>query len=316
MPLGAQGAAARHYWIEEVTEGVAPGGNWAQFPAFSLAIDAVTGLQSDTLLSANARRNAADPFRSVARVEGSARVPIDTVHFGWWLQMLLGDAASSGSTNFTHVFKSGGLSLPSRSIEKAFPDITRFERALGVRANSLEVSIAPDGAAQATIGLMCLSAVHAGSSGAGTPVVTAFTRFHQIQGSISRAGSALAGITGGTIRFSNGMQAVPTVGSGLGIGGIDFGEATGGGSITARFADHTLEAAARAGTPATITFTVTIDANTSVEFHFPRATLEPTSVVVEGPSGLSRSYNFIASDDASDASLLRVTYKNQVAAYA
>ena len=28
MPLGAQGAAARFYWQEEVSEGTAPTGNW------------------------------------------------------------------------------------------------------------------------------------------------------------------------------------------------------------------------------------------------------------------------------------------------
>ena len=315
MPLGAQGAAARFYWVQEVTEGVAPGGDWAQFPAFVLQVGATPGLQSDTILSANARRNAADPYQSVARVEGSARVPLDTVHFGHWLRMLLGAPTTTGTTNRTHVFKSGGNVLPSRSIEKAFTDINRFERALGVRANSMEVSIAPDGAGQATIGLMCLSETLAASSGAGTPTITTFSRFNQVQGSISRAGTALGGVTGGTIRFSNGMEAVPTVGSALGIGGIDFGECTGGGSITARFADHTLETAARNGTPASVTFTLTIDANTSVEFHYPRVMLEPTSVSIEGPTGLSRTYNFTASDDATDASLLRVTYKNAVAAY-
>lgn len=315
MPLGAQGAAARFYWVQEVTEGVAPGGDWAQFPAFLLQVGATPGLQSDSILSANSRRNAADPYQSVARVEGNARVPIDTVHFGHWLRMLLGAPTTTGTTNRTHVFKSGGNVLPSRSIEKAYTDISRFERALGVRANSLEVSIAPDGAAQATIGLMCLSEALAGSSGAGTPTVTPFARFSQIQGAISRAGTALGGVTGGNIRFSNGMEAVPTVGSGLGIGGIDFGQCTGGGSITARFADHALETAARAGTAASVTFTLTIDANTSVEFHYPRCMLEPTSVAIEGPSGISRTYNFTASDDATDASLLRVTYKNAVAAY-
>lgn len=315
MPLGAQGAAARFYWMQEVTEGVAPGGNWAQFPAFQLQIGANTGLQSDSILSASARRNAADPYQSVARTEGSARVPIDTVHFGNWLRMLLGAPTTTGTTNRTHVFKSGGSSLPSRSIEKAFTDINRFERALGVYANSLEVSIAPDGAAQANIGLMCLSEALAATSGAGTPVVTPFARFHQVQGSISRGGTALGGITAGSVRYSNGMEAIPTVGSGLGIGGIGFGESTGGGSITARFVDHTLETAARAATAASITFTLTIDANTSVEFHYPRCMLEPTSVAVEGPSGVTRSYNFIASDDTTDASLLRVTYRNTVASY-
>lgn len=317
MPLGAQGAAARFYWAQEVTEGTAPGGNWQQFPAFALNIDAVTGLQMDSLLSANARRNSADPFQTVARVEGSVRVPLDTVHFGRWLSLLLGAPVTTGSApNYTHTFKSGGNTLPSRSVEKAFPDITRFERALGMRANTMEVAIAPDGAAEASIGLLCLSSALASTSVAGTPVVTTFTRFQRIQGTISRGGSPLGAVTGGSLRYGNGMVAVPTVGSGTGIGGIDFGEATGGGNITARFADHALETAARANTPASITFLMTIDANTSLEFHYPRAFLQPTSVAVDGPGGISRSYDFMAADDATDASLLRVILKNQTASYA
>ena len=316
MTLGAVGTAFKAYWKEESVEGTAPSGDWDQFPCFALAIGAATGLQADSVLSSNARRNAADPYRSVARVEGSARVPVETSHFGWWLQLLFGAPSTSGSTNYTHVYKSGGTSFATRSIERAFSDVTRYEVASGVRANTMEVGIGPDGAADATIGLLCLSEAHAGSSAAGTPVVTTYTRFHRTQGSIQRGGSPLAGVTGGTLRFGNGLVAVPTVGSGAGIGGVDMGEVTGGGSVTLRFADHTLEALARAGTATTLTFALTIDSNTSVTFHYPRIFLEPTAPAVDGPGGITRSYNFIAADDTSTASLLTVTYKNQVASYA
>jgi hypothetical protein len=318
MPLGAHGSRAKFYWIEEVTEGTSPGGNWAQFPAFSLDIDAVPGLQADSILSANTTRNAADAYQSVARVEGTAVVPADTVHVGWWMNWLLGDPTTTGTNpNYTHVFKSGGTSLPTRSIEKAFPDIGRYEIAAGVRVNTMSLDFAPDGAAQLTFGLLCLTGTHAGSSGAGTPVVTPSTRFHRTQGSISYNGTALPGATAGSLRFSNGMAAVPTVGSGVGIGGIDaYGEATGGGSVTLRFANHTQEAAARALTAVAITYKLTINANTSLEFHYPRCFLEPTSAAVSGPGGITRSYNFIASHDSTDNSLLRVTLKNQVASYA
>jgi hypothetical protein len=200
--------------------------------------------------------------------------------------------------------------------ELAFPDITRFERALGVRAGSLELGIGPDGASVATIALMCLSEVPpAGASAAGTPIVTPFTRFSAVQGSISRGGAALGGVTGGTIRMNGGLSPTPTVGAGTGIGGIDLGEVVGGGALTVRFANHALETEARAQTPAAVTYTLAIDANTSVEFHYPRAFLRPTSQIVDGPGGITRSYDFIAADDGADQSLLRVTLKNQVATY-
>lgn len=316
MPLGAHGARFKAYWIEEVTEGTPPGGNWAQFPCFSLELDATPGLQSDSILSSNIRRNAADPYQTVATGEGTAVVPIETVHFGKWLNKMLGDPTTTGSGPYVHVFKSGGSTLPSTSIEKAFPDITRYEVTDGVRVNSMEVGFGPDGAAQATFGLLCLANVNSGSSGAGTPVVTAYTRFHQTQASISYGGSALAGVTGGTLRFSNGMAATNTVGAGTGIAGVDFGEATGGGSVTTRFANHTLEDAARALTAAEFAFQLTIDSDTLVEFNFPRMFVRPSRVPVSGPGPLTRTYEFIAADDASTVTLLKVTYKNAVASYA
>ena len=310
------GAAAKFYWGAETLEGTAPGGNWDQFPAFDLDIDAAPGLQEDALLSANARRNAADPYQSVAQVEGRALVPLDSVHLGWWLKMLLGAPSTSGSGPYTHVYKSGGTAFVTRAIEKAFPTIARYEVSTGVRANTMELSIAPDGSAQMAVGLLCLAGAHAGSSAAGTPVVTAFTRFHQTQGAISYNGSALAGVTAGTFRFANGLVAAPTVGSGLGIGGIDTGQASGGGNITLRFQNHTQEAAARALTAVSLTQTYTVSADLSLELHYARAFLKPTSAAVSGPGGITRNYDFIAADDTSTASLLRVTLENAVTSYA
>jgi len=317
MPLGAHGSRARFYQKVEVTEGVVPTGNWDQFPAFALQISANPALNSDSILSSGTTRDAADPYTGVASVDGSMTVPVDTVHFGKHLRYMLGAASSSGSVNYTHVFKSGATpsAMASFAVEKAFLDITRYERALGVRQNGFEISISPDGSAQASIPLMCLSEVLAGSSGAGTPVITAYTRFHAPQGSISRAGSALAGVTGGTIQFSNGMSAVQTVGSGTGIGGIDYGESTGGGQITARFADHTLRQAAIDGTFSSVSFALTIDANTSITFLYSRCRLKPVGTAVDGPGGITQAFDFTASYDPTALCLLQVTLKNQVATY-
>lgn len=316
MALGAHGSRFRAYWKEESAEGTAPSGDWDQFPVFTpFRIGANPTLNADTILSSGTTRDAADPYSGVARVEGSATVPIDTVHFGKWLQWLMGDASSSGSTNYTHTFKSGAATLPTRSIEKAFLDITRYELVSGARANGFEISTSPDGAAQAVISLMCLTETLGSSSSAGTPTVTTYTRFHAPQGSIKRGGSALAGVTAGTVRFSNGLTPVPTVGSGTGIGGIDYGESTGGGQITARFASHALRTAAIDGTFASIEYLLTIDSNTSLSLLYPRCRLEPTDTAIEGPGGITQSFNFIASYDSSETCLLKATYKNQTAAY-
>ena len=316
MPVGAQGSAFKLYGKVEATEGTAPTGDWDQFPCFSFGLTATQELQQDNVLSSGTTRDAGDPLYGLIRVEGAARVPIDTVHFGRWLKLLMGAPTTSGATNYTHTFKSGASSLPSFSFEKAFPDITRYEVAKGVRANTVQVSMAPDGAAAATIGLMGLAETNGSSSGAGTPVVTSYTRFHNVNGSITKGGTALAAVTGGEFTITNDMEMVPAIRSDYAMEGIDFGQSGASGTLTLRFKDHTLRADATNRTAVALAYALTIDSNTSVTFTFPRAFLAPQGNPIEGPRGVSQAFRFVAAYDGTAATAVSVVYKNQTASYA
>lgn len=316
MPVGAQGSAFKLYGKVEATEGTAPTGNWDQFPCFSFGLTATQELQQDNVLSSGTTRDAGDPLYGLIRVEGSARVPIETVHFGRWLKLLMGAPTTSGATNYTHTFKTGASTLPSFSFEKAFPDITRYEVAKGVRGNTLQVSMAPDGAAAATIGLMGLAETNGSSSGAGTPVVTSYTRFHNVNGSISKGGTALAAVTGGEFTITNDMEMVPAIRSDYAMEGIDFGQSGASGTLTLRFKDHTLRTDATNRSAVALAYALTIDANTSVTFNFPRAFLAAQGNPIEGPRGVSQAFRFVAAFDGTAATAASVVYKNQVASYA
>lgn len=316
MPVGAQGSAFKLYGKVEATEGTAPTGNWDQFPCFSFGLTATQDLQQDNVLSSGTTRDAGDPLYGLIRVEGTTRVPIETVHFGRWLKLLMGNPTTTGTTNYTHTFKSGATSLPSFSFEKAFPDITRYEVVKGVRANTLQVSMTPDGAAAATVGLMGLSETTGSSSGAGTPVVTSYTRFHAVNGSISKGGSALAAVTAGEFTISNDMEMVPAIRSDYAMEGIDFGQSGASGTLTLRFKDHTLRTDASNRTAVALAYALTIDANTSVTFNFPRAFLAAQGNPIEGPRGVSQQFRFVAAWDTTAATAVSVVYKNAVASYA
>lgn len=316
MPVGAQGSAFKLYGKVEATEGTAPTGNWDQFPCFSFGLTATQDLQQDNVLSSGTTRDAGDPLFGLIRVEGTTRVPIETVHFGRWLKLLMGNPTTTGTTNYTHTFKSGSTSLPSFSFEKAFPDITRYEVVKGVRANTLQVSMTPDGAAAATVGLMGLSETTGSSSGAGTPVVTSYTRFHAVNGSISKGGSALAAVTAGEFTISNDMEMVPAIRSDYAMEGIDFGQSGASGTLTLRFKDHTLRTDANNRTSVALAYALTIDANTSVTFNFPRAFLAAQGNPIEGPRGVSQQFRFVAAWDTTAATAVSVVYKNAVASYA
>lgn len=316
MPVGAQGSAFKLYGKVESVEGTAPTGNWDQFPCFSFGLTATQDLQQDNVLSSGTTRDAGDPLFGLIRVEGSTRVPIETVHFGRWLKLLMGNPTTTGTSNYTHTFKSGATSLPSFSFEKAFPDITRYEVVKGVRANTLQVSMTPDGAAAATIGLMGLSETTGSSSGAGTPVVTGYTRFHNVNGSISKGGSALAAVTAGEFTVTNDMEMVPAIRSDYAMEGIDFGQSGASGTLTLRFKDHTLRTDANNRTAVALAYALTIDANTSVTFNFPRAFLAAQGNPIEGPRGVSQQFRFVAAWDTTAATAVSVVYKNAVASYA
>lgn len=316
MPVGAQGASFKLYTKQEVTEGTAPSGNYDQVPCFAFGLTPTQEMTQDAVLSSGTTRSNADPFYGLVQVQGEARIPLDTVHTGRWLKMLMGSPTTTNvSTDYTHIFKDGSSALPSNAFEKAYPDITRYEMAVGVRAGSMAVQMAPDGAAEATIGLMGLAEMNGSSTGAGTPVVTAYERFHRVNGAVARGGSPLAAVTGGDFTITNDMEMVAAIRSDFRMEGIDFGQSGASGNLTLRFLSHTLRTDALARTPADLRYTLTISATKEIEFRFPRCFLAVNGAAVEGPRGISQSFRFAAAFDTSQACAVQVRLKNQTASY-
>lgn len=316
MPVGAQGSAFKLYMKAETTEGTAATGNYDQAPCFDLSLGSTQEFGNDQLLSVAGNRDAGDPFYGRLSVAGSVRVPIDTVHFGRWLEGLFGTVSPTGTNpNFTRVYKSGGTALRPYTIEKAFPDITRFESMVGVLVGSMDLNITDTGPADATFGLLARNEVAAGSSIAGTPVITSFARFQRPTGAIARGGTALAAVVGGNIRFSNALAPVNTVRSDLQIEGVDLGQTDVSGNISIRFQNHALLSDAIAGTAFNMTYTLTIDANRSIEFRVPRTLLGRRGTQIPGPGGITVSYPFVGAFDPTQQCSFMVTYRNGVATY-
>lgn len=315
MPVGAQGSSFKLYTQQETTEGTAATGNYLQVPCLSFSLTAQQDMEQDVVLSSGPNRSKADPVYGLVRVQGEARVPLDTVHIGRWLKLLLGSPNTTGTTDRTHVFRDGTAALPSNSFEKAFPDITRFEMALGGRVNTMQVAIGVDGSAEATMGLMALNETVSGTTGAGTPVITAYERFHRVNGAVARGGSTLASVTGGEFTITNDMEMVPAVRNDFRMEGIDFGLSGASGTVNLRFSNHTLRTEALARTPADMRYTLTISATREIEFRFPRSFLAVQGNPIEGPTGITQSFRFAAAFDTVLACAVQVTLRNQVTAY-
>lgn len=316
MALRARGSRFKLYGLTETTYGTAASGNFDQLPCFSFALGGVQPLQADNVLSGSTSRDSTDPMQDTLTVAGNAVVPIDLENFGHWLYMLFGAATVTGTTDYTHTWKSGVATLPSKSFEKALTDSGVYFDNLGVKANTLALNFAPQGAAQATIGLIGQDETYSGSSSAGTPTFAGITRFHQHQGSISVGGSPLANVVAASLNFSNTLEGVRTIRSDLKIEGVDEGVATLDGKITCRFTDTTLISYADAFTTVNLALGYTISANKSLTFTLPQTFLDRNSPPVNGPGGVQVDYNVRAAFNVSAGCMLEVVLKNQVAAYA
>lgn len=315
--MTATGSNFRLRMRPETTPGTLAIGNYDQLPCFSLDLSPRQELTQDEILSATNNRDSADPYYGLVRIQGQAVVPLDTVHIGRWLRLLLGAPVTTGTApNIIHTYQSGAVSIPYNSIEKAYTDINRFEAVAGVRAGSFAIGLAPDGAPQATIGLMGLAETAAGATVAGTSVVTAFSRFFNVTGAINRAGSPLGLVTSAEFQFTNNMEMLATIRPDYRMEDIEEGQAGASGAFTMRFPDHTLYTAASAdAAPAALSLAWTISAGVSITFNFGRAFLTRDGAPIDNGRGISQRYRFVAGPHATTG-VMQAVLRNAVTSYA
>lgn len=287
-------SATRMVAAYETSYGSAPATGWQQMPfGAPVTLGAEQGLIDDDQLGFG--RDPLEPGRDVIRVAGDVTAPLDSRAIGWWLTLLLGPAAVAGvAPPYTHSWASGAPALPSATIEIGHTRVPRYFRVVGVRADTLSISMQRSGFAQATLGLIGRGETDHAATVEEDPGVWPMQRFNQFQGSIRRDGSALANITGGEVRYSNGLDVVETLRDDALIEDADPGRAEGSGRITARFADMVLLDAATAGTPIDLTYRYRISAERQLELEFPRVYLPRPKVAINGPGGIEATFEWRA----------------------
>jgi hypothetical protein len=316
MAIRARGSSLKVLAKSETVYGTAPTGNFVQLPVFTFGMSASQPLDQDNVLSTNATRDASDPNQGMISVAGDVRVPIDLENFGHWLFMLFGAAVVTGTTDFTHTWKSGAVALPSKSFEKGLADIGDYFLYTGCKANTLAIDFSPSGSADATIGLIGQDETSAGSSGGGTPTFAGMTRFRRNLGAATLDGAAMASVVGASVQYSNGLDAVHTIRSDLQLEGIDEGLSTASGNVTLRLTDSSLIADAIAQTPRALSLSYTIAATQKLTINFPRVFFSRPGVPVNGPGGIELAVQFIAAHDSVTGYMMDVVLNNQTAVYA
>jgi hypothetical protein len=291
--------------LVEGTENTAPAGNWAKLPCYSFDMSAQQEFEDDPVLSLTAARNMTDPSLGPLNVAGTAVVPMDTGNLAFWLGALFGAGNASGSTT---TWKPG-TSLGSYAFEKGFIDADLFYAFTGVKANTLQIPIGPDGPQRMSVGLIGRGApAPVTDSVGGTPSTATYGRVMSRMCAVTVGGSAPARMVSGQINISNGLDAYRTVRNDPtgAVSNIDPGTVMVDGSFTLRSADGSAHADAIAATAREIVFTWTIAGASNIVLTVERAFLGRPSLAVSGPDGIQQTYNFRASYDSGAASTVTI----------
>lgn len=309
----AYGANAQLLGLFEATYGTPPVGSFIKFPFVSSALGSEQNLIASDLLGQG--RDPAQPMRDVINVDGDVVVPVDLRNFGHWLKGLLGAPTTSGTGPHIHTFVSGAAALPSLSLEVGMPEASAFFMNMGVRVNSMQLTFARSGGANATLNCIAQGESRAAASAGGAPTVAALTRFNQFQGSVKKDGAQLGNVTGAQLTYTNNLEKIETIRSDGKIDGADPTIAGLTGSIDVRFADTTLIDAATNNTPVELEFGYVIDANRSLIFTAHEVYLPKPKLSITGPGGVQANFNWQAAKP-DVGQMLTVTLTNDVEDYA
>ena len=309
----AVGARAQLAAAFETTYGTAPATGFTLMPFARASLGSEQGLLDNELLGYG--RDPLAPVLDAVTADGDLTVPIDTDAWGIWLKGAFGAPTTTGTTNFTHTFKSGGWALPSMAIEVGTPDVPRFAMFRGCMVDRLSWSMQRSGLVTATVGLVAQNEVAATATAAGTPAAVNVQRFGSFNGSVKRNGTQLGNIVGAEITYSNNLDRVETIRSDGLIDGADAGIASLTGSIDVRFADTTLLDQALAGTPCALEFSYVLNANTSFVLTAHAVYLPRPRVSIDGPQGVQVSFDWQAALDPTARVMCTAVLKNQRATY-
>ncbi|HEV7278393.1 MAG TPA: phage tail tube protein [Devosiaceae bacterium] len=175
-----------------------------------------------------------------------------------------------------------------------------------------------DGAADFEVGDEFTITLHPLAARDAAPIMLAYLPFDNARGAITVGGGAIANVTAARFSFSNALEAVETIRADGMIDGVDEGERMATGTVDVRFgADTTLEDLADGKTPAAmeLSFTLRSHPGWSLKFQLPRVFFFNPKLPINGPGGISQSWQWRAAHDTTLGYLLGVVLTNDVESY-
>lgn len=298
----------------ENTYGTAPAsGAFHLVPFVSSDMDSAQGLIESNVLGLG--RDPTQPYQDVINVDGDVVIPVDLRNIGHWLKAVFGAPTTTGAGPYTHEFKSGGVALPSLTVEVGMPEIPDFPLFTGVRANSMTFNFQRSGEAQVTINLIGQGETPQVATRDASPDQAEYTRFSQFQGSVKQGGNPLGNVTSANVTYSNNLERIETIRDDGKIDGVDPGVAALTGNIAVRYADNTLINTARSGVPIDLELAYKIDMDRQLIIECHEVYLPKPKRSISGPNGIEAVYDFQGAKDAVLGNMVTVTLINDVEAY-
>ena len=216
-----------------------------------------------------------------------------------------------------HVWESGADDIPSYTIEIGHPRLTTpvFFRHLGTVMESLTFEMGQEGPANARLQLVAQGEERFAATVDASPEAFSLRRFSQGRGFIRRGGQPLAGVTGGSLTFSNNLERVRVIREDGKIEAADPTFASAEGSMSVRFDGATLVEEAANGDPVGLEYGFSFLEGYALRFELPRVFLPKPKYSVTGPGGVEASFDWRAAFDDGEGTMLRVHLLNDVASY-
>jgi hypothetical protein len=230
-------------------------------------------------------------------------------------------ATASGPTlsggGYAHVWESGADDIPSYTIEIGHPKLTTpvFFRHLGTVMESINFEMGQEGPANARLQLVAQGEERLAATVDASANAFSLRRFSQGRGFIRRGGSALAGVTGGSLTFSNNLERVRVIREDGKIEAADPTFASAEGSLSVRFDGATLVDEAANGDPVALEYGFTFPEGYALRFELPRVFLPKPKYAVAGPGGVEASFDWRAAFDDGEGTMLRAHLLNDVTSY-
>lgn len=223
---------------------------------------------------------------------------------------LSGGAATGG---YRHVWLSAEQTLPSAAVEIGMPEVPSFAMNYGLKANTLGIPLQRSGNLNATINCIAQGELPIAAATAVTGAATLeMKKFSSFSGLALRNGSPFgAELVGGQFNYSNGHEAVPTVGRGDGrIGGVDEGMPSFSGVLNLRYNSTEVRQQAENGEAVELVYAWAIPATTfALRITVERMFVPKAKNAVTGPGAVQADYNW------QGAGRLKVVLDNDVAEY-